>query len=401
VIYTGILHVLMSNDEVKGLMTAAAIPIYAATLTHTGGRKTNEDAIYACKNIDAQQLVKRGYLYIVADGTGGQEGGQTASAMVAAIVSERYYDDDAPDLEAGLRLAVQTAHEALYQLSERVATWSKMSTTIVAAVVHEGYLYLAHVGDSRAYLVRDGQAHLLTRDHVWLEDDENYGSLMRWLGGGQATIEVDTSKIALKEGDKILLCSDGLTNVADREDLEEVVARLPPQVAGEQLIEIANRRGTSDNVSVAVIQYGGVMPKAPRPAWLLPVIAVSILLLVVGTAAFLALRGGENGGGSGMIAGGTITPTLVQKIEGATVATSTTTPTQLATAIAGTRQPTSTPRPVTPTPSPSPTSQHPKPPIASPSSPPTPEPTTEVPSTEPPAPPGEPTTEPPGPGRGQ
>lgn len=340
-------------------MTESTIPIYATALTHVGGRKTNEDAIYACKNIEAQQLATRGHLYIVADGTGGQEGGQTASAMAAAIVSERYYDDNTPDLESGLRTAVQTAHEALYQLSERVATWSKMSTTIVAAVVREGHLYLAHVGDSRAYLIRDGQARLLTRDHVWLEDDENYGSLMRWLGGGQVRVEVDTAKIALKEGDKILLCSDGLTNVVDREDLQDVVAKAPPQVAGEQLIGIANRRGTSDNVSVAVVQYGGIIPKARKPVWLVPAVAVGVLLLVGVVAGLLfASRDTEKGIATSAVVGGTITPTLAQRMEGATLATSTATPTQAATAaILETRQPTSTPRPETPTPTPSPTTR--------------------------------------------
>lgn len=338
-------------------MTAPTVPIYAAALTHPGGRKTNEDAIYACKSVEAQHLTARGYLYIVADGTGGQEGGQTASAMAAAIISERFYDDNAPDIEMSLRTAVQTAHEALHQLSERVTTWSKMSTTLVAAVVQGGYLYVAHVGDSRAYLVRDGQARLLTRDHVWLEDDENYGSLMRWLGGGRATVEVDTAKLALKEGDKVLLCSDGLTNVVDREDLQNVIVRPSPQSAATQLVELANRRGTSDNVSVAVIQYGGDAPKAQRPAWILPaVVAGAVLLVVLGVGLVFASRDTDKNGLSGVSAGGTITPTLAQRIDGGPIATSTPTPTWIApVATDATRQPTSTPRSETPTPLPTPT----------------------------------------------
>jgi len=337
-------------------MNAIAIPIYAAALTDIGGRKTNEDAIYICNNIEAQQLETRGHLYIVADGTGGQEGGQTASAMAAAIIGERFYDDNTSDIEFSLRSAVQTAHEALHELSVKVATWARMSTTIVAAVVQGGNLYVAYVGDSRAYLIRDGQARLLTRDHVWLEDDENYGSLMRWLGGGRATVAVDIVKMSLREGDKVLLCSDGLTNVADREDLQDIVAKLSPQVAAENLIEMANRRGTSDNISVCVIQYGGQAPKVKRPVWLLTLVGFLLLVFVLGAGLLFALgdSGPRNNAG---VVDSSATPTLVRQIEGITSATATATPTPAEMApINDSREPTSTPRPETPTPTSLPTS---------------------------------------------
>lgn len=374
-------------------MNVPVVPVYTAAVTHVGGRKTNEDAIYTSKGIETPQLASRGHLCIVADGTGGQEGGQTASAMAAAIVGERYYDDSTADLEQSMRTAVQTAHEALYELAGKVSTWAKMSTTIVAAVAKDDQLYIAHVGDSRAYLIREGTARLLTRDHVWLEDDENYGSLMRWLGGGRATVEVDTTKIVLKEGDKVLLCSDGLTNVADREDLQGVVAKLSPQAATEQLIELANRRGTSDNVSAAVIQYGGQAPKAKRPAWVLPTVIISVLVFVaLGVWAALFLRDPVDAVDAGTV-DGTATPTLASQIEGVTVATSTATPMLVATAdLDSDKAPTSTPRPETPTPTPRPTLVRQQPtevtlPTQPPATEPTTPPTTEATPTEPPPPP--------------
>ncbi len=246
-------------------METNQMPVYASVLTDAAGRRINEDAVYSCASAETSKIASRGYLYVVADGTGAQEGGQTASSMATAILAEHFYDDDSPDIGESLCRAIKTAHEALYELAQKVTAWAEMSTTIVAAVVHEGQLHIAHVGDSRAYLVRKGEARLLTRDHVWLKDDDNYGALMRWLGGGQrSSVEVDVVAEPLQENDVVVLCSDGLTDVVDREDIQSLVSKSPPQIAAKHLLDLAIHRRTGDNVSVAVIQYGG---KAPTAAW--------------------------------------------------------------------------------------------------------------------------------------
>lgn len=320
------------------------IPIYADVRTDPAGRQLNEDAVYQCSAVPAEKRMARGYLYIVADGTGGQEGGQTASAMATTIIAERFYDDTNPDTGESLRQAIQTAHEALHELAQRVTSWAEMSTTVVAAAIKDGHLYVAHVGDSRAYLIRDGQARLLTRDHVWLQDDENYGSLTRWLGGGGIRhVEVDLVTEPLRENDIIVLCTDGLTDVVGREDIQALVPKVPPQIATRQLVELANRRGTGDNVSVAVIQYGG--KRAAAPVWTRwAAIGAGSLVLLGVVLALIFPRGPGGGGGEG------ITPTRPLRIEGIGV-----TPVSTPTVVVGvrpteiTREPTSTPRPVTPT----------------------------------------------------
>lgn len=327
--------------------------VYASVLTDAAGRRINEDAVYSCTSAEADKIASHGYLYIVADGTGAQEGGQTASSMATAIIAEHFYDNDSPDVSENLRRAIKTAHEALHELAQKITAWAEMSTTVVAAVIHEGQLYIAHVGDSRAYLVRDGEARLLTRDHVWLKDDDNYGALTRWLGGGQlSSVQVDVVTEPLKENDIVVLCSDGLTDVVDREDIQSLVSKSPPQAAAKQLLDLANRRQTGDNVSVGVIQYGGKVPAAAWKRW--------VWIGGGGTAAFLltvvlALVLIHRPGGSDSNYNHPTSTPFERPGQIILENTATLTPTAAVLAPAATREPTSTPMPVTPTPTPRPT----------------------------------------------
>lgn len=359
-------------------MDKKQFPVYDAALADAGGRRINEDAVYTCQAVEADKVATRGRLYIVADGTGAQEGGQTASSMAVTIIGEHFYDNDSLDIGESLRTAIMAAHEALYELAHKVAAWAEMSTTIVAAVLHGGSVYLAHVGDSRAYLVRGGQARLLTRDHVWLQDDENYGALTRWLGGGRRSlVQVDLTSETLQENDVIVLCSDGLTDVVDGADIAALAGKSPPQVAARQLIELANRRGTGDNISAAVIQYGGKAPALPVQRWTWIGAGVAGLV-VLAIALTLALGGGgEDGGGSGGVVDQP-TATLPAQIQ--VDETVSATPTEMVSSVEETRQPTSTPVPATDTPTPRPTRR-----VVVPTKEPTPVPTAVVVATSPPS----------------
>jgi serine/threonine protein phosphatase PrpC len=340
-------------------MDKKEIIVRAVAVTDPGGRRINEDAVYACQEVEADRIAARGRLYIVADGTGAQEGGQTASSMATAIISEHFYDDNSSDIGESLRTAVTTAHEALYELAQKVAAWAEMSTTIVAAVLHQGQLVVAHVGDSRAYLVRGGQARLVTRDHVWLEDDENYGALTRWLGGSRhPSVKVDLTIEALQEGDTIVLCSDGLTDVVDGPEIGTVASKSRPQIAARQLIELANRRRTGDNVSAAVVQYGGKGSGSPMRRWVwigagataLVALLIAVVLVLTGDAE----RGAVDGEAVTDEPAATATATLPARIQVAE--TPTAAPTEIAPSVGETREPTSTPAPSVYTPTPRPTS---------------------------------------------
>lgn len=358
-------------------MDEKKIPIYGAAHTDPGGRRNNEDAVYTCENIEDEKINQRGRLYIVADGTGGQEGGQTASSMAATIISEHFYDETTKDIGESLREATKTAHEALYELAQKVRAWAEMSTTLVAAVVREGTIYIAHVGDSRAYLIRGGEARLLTRDHVWLEDDDNYGALTRWLGGARrSSVEVDVTTETLQEDDTIVLCSDGLTDVADGTDIARVVNKYAPEAASQQLVGLANRLGTGDNISVAVIQYGGKAPASSKKQWAWVGAGGTAL---VGLAAILALLLPTGGGGDGnndLLSSPTATPLAKIEVESTSAPTLTPTPLEMTDSSEeeGDREPTSTPVPATATFTPRPTLRPTDPPPTPTPAPPSPTP---------------------------
>ena len=151
-------------------------PVFTAFgLTDVGGRRTNEDS-FLMPDHHEDKVSSHGRLYVVADGTGGQEGGRTASATAVEVVREKYYDGVSDDVGENLRTAIQTAHRTLFHLANEVPSWRSMSTTLVAVVVKDHRYWVAHVGDSRLYLVRGDKIQQITQDHTWAEYDENLGS---------------------------------------------------------------------------------------------------------------------------------------------------------------------------------------------------------------------------------
>jgi PPM family protein phosphatase len=259
-------------------------PVFAFGLTDVGGRKTNEDAFHMAEQHEASKLANRGRLYVVADGTGGQEGGRTASAWAAEVVAENYYDNASDDIGEGLRTAIQSAHRALFRLADEVPSWRSMSTTLVAVVVKGHEYWVAHVGDSRLYLIRGDKIQQITQDHTWQEDDDNFGSLTRWLGGGdQPTVEVDIHHDTLKEGDVLLLCTDGLYSQISKDDMRDLTRRMNVKSAVQQMISIAKTHGTTDNTTAIAVRVGGSAVEAakiPRPMIFVGAGIAALILLV-------------------------------------------------------------------------------------------------------------------------
>jgi protein phosphatase len=279
----------------------ADISVSSAVLTDPAGRRENEDAVYSCEHIEPGRLSRRGKLYIVADGTGGQAGGGTASAHAIKVVSDTFYEgtNGTGDVGEDLRAAIQAGHRSLYRLAQDAPSWKDMSTTIVATVVQDDQLYVAHVGDSRAYLVRDKKVRQITRDHVWEEDDEQFGSLTRWLGGAEhPTVEVDLSKQTLQEGDVVILATDGLTGHVDEDEMLPVVSTHAVREAAKLMIELAKHHGTKDNVSVAVVRYGGAKIEGAAARQKLIWVGVGIAVTLVLAALGILLARGDGGGES-------------------------------------------------------------------------------------------------------
>ena len=230
-------------------------------------RTNNEDAYYISAGDDPAEN-----LYLVADGMGGCNAGEVASssaieAFLAYFWKEMKHaeNDDMPDLLTG---AIGAANQAVYEKSNSAREYAEMGTTIVAAAVRENRLYVAHVGDSRAYLCRKKELTLLTMDHSYVMELVKLGSITRDEAathpkrnvitraiGIRDEVEADTTIHAVKPGDLLLLCSDGLSGMLKDEEIGKILSRRSPlEQKASLLIEEANRRGGHDNISLILVE---------------------------------------------------------------------------------------------------------------------------------------------------
>ncbi len=252
-------------------------------------REGNEDAVYPLSGVDTGfvpkpgRVAQRGRIFVVADGVGGGTAGAEASRWAVRVAVERYYDLSGPDLGADLRAAIEATNASLYQYLQSTGA-GNAGSTMAAALIHDNVLYIANVGDSRVYLLRDGKAYCQTRDHTLTEEklakglidaeraqtDPDRNVLTRSLGAGPTVLVDLFPPQPLQPGDIVLLCSDGLTDMVPEEEIVRLVSNRSPKRAAQRLIAAANRRGGFDNISVIVVRVGGAPPAggsaAPRAA---------------------------------------------------------------------------------------------------------------------------------------
>ncbi len=235
------------------------------------GRKRghNEDYVDAFRLPDPEKRRKKGELFIVADGMGGHQAGEVASQKAVEAVSHEYYASPAGDVRGALVDAIEKANSLIYRLAQESSSRAGMGTTVVAAVVRGRELHLANVGDSRAYLLRNSKLTQVTRDHSFVQDQIEAGILTpeearthpqrnvvtRALGS-KPDVKVDTFGGQLQPGDTLLLCTDGLSEHVQDEDIAAMLRQYPPKEAVPRLIALANRRGGSDNITALVLQAG-------------------------------------------------------------------------------------------------------------------------------------------------
>ena len=216
-------------------------------------RGNNQDSVYAGPRLLA-----------VADGMGGHAAGDVASKVVIAALE--HLDEDAPsgDMLQAMRQAVYEGSEHLREVIRSAPQLEGMGTTLTAILFAGGRLALCHVGDSRAYLTRDGQTSQITHDDTFVQtliDDGRITAeeatshpqrslLLRALNGQE--VEPDLSMREARAGDRYLLCSDGLSGVVSEETLAEALKDPDPQSTADRLIELALRSGGPDNITVIV-----------------------------------------------------------------------------------------------------------------------------------------------------
>lgn len=224
--------------------------------TDTGRqRTTNEDSYFA-----------RGPLYAVADGMGGAQAGEVASRIAAEAFEPAERGGEAP--EAFLRSVVQSANAQIHTLSQRDSSRSGMGTTLTAALVEGDEISIGHVGDSRAYRLRDGELTLLTSDHSLVEELRRQGrlteeeaethpqrSIITRALGPESEVEVDTMTVRGRPGDIYLICSDGLTTMVKDHRLREILSESDNlDEATTWLVNEANEAGGRDNITVVAFR---------------------------------------------------------------------------------------------------------------------------------------------------
>lgn len=234
------------------------------SLTDVGmKREVNQDYVYTSE----EKVGNLPNLFIVADGMGGHNAGDYASRFTTeCVVSEIEKSREKNPIKL-IRYAIETANSALREKAVEMVDHAGMGTTIVAATIIDDYLYVANVGDSRLYLVDDDISQI-TRDHSLVEEMVRAGKIDRDEArvhpdknkitravGGADDIKVDFFDMKLKAGDMILMCTDGLTNMVDDEEIRRIM-KASEDVAGaaEDLVAAANRNGGRDNIGVVVIE---------------------------------------------------------------------------------------------------------------------------------------------------
>ena len=279
---------------------SSLVHVDIGALTHTGHRReNNEDQFFVAKVTRALQTVmtslapgdvpdradELNHVMVVADGMGGHAAGEIASRMtISALVALALEIPDwilrvdpghAPEIERRAREAIQRVDSMLVERGRQDASLRGMGSTLTAARSYGRDLLIVHVGDSRAYLLRAGQLQRLTRDHTYVQMmvDAGYFSphdvaisdmrhmLTNVLGGSVDEVDVDVDLLGLEDGDRLLLCSDGLTDCVDDETIGVTLQRaLSSREACDRLVQLALDSGGRDNVTVIVASFE--FPKA-------------------------------------------------------------------------------------------------------------------------------------------
>jgi protein phosphatase len=225
--------------------------------TDTGRqRRENEDNAYV-----------QAPLFVVADGMGGAQAGEVASRLAIETFEQARPSSEPP--EARLAGLVRDANHRIYDCSRAESGRAGMGTTVTAAYLHDTHLAIAHVGDSRAYLFRDGELRRLTQDHSLVDELVRQGKLTEEQAaehpqrsiitralGPEPEVEVDTWTYPVRAGDVMLLCSDGLTSMVPEDRVAEIIASADDlEVAADELIREANEAGGRDNITVVLSRF--------------------------------------------------------------------------------------------------------------------------------------------------
>ncbi len=236
----------------------------AFSITDIGERrKINQDYVF-CSETAVGKLPN---LFIVADGMGGHNAGDYASRFCVEFFTQRIRDSELTSPVSMIEAALKDTNEALRSKAEEQIDFEGMGTTFVAAAIFENEMYVANVGDSRLYVIGN-EMRQITEDHSLVEAMVKTGELDRSEArshpnkniitraiGGNETLEPDFFEVSLHDGDIVLMCSDGLTNMLEDETIEQIIRENDNlETAALALVRYANQNGGKDNIAIIIIK---------------------------------------------------------------------------------------------------------------------------------------------------
>lgn len=317
------------------MIPAERAHLKASAITHPGmSGKNNEDryAVAAFRTEGEQPLPV--LFAIVSDGIGGHRAGEIAAEMVVETVSRAVADSNASQPIQTLRESIIHSSQEILVQAESNPDRKGMGATCASTLIIGDRLFIAYVGDSRIYLLRNNQLQQISIDHTWVQEAIDAGILepdkgkehpnahviRRYLGSKQP-VEPDTrlklgqgessersegnQGLHLRPNDQILLCTDGLTDLVKDDEIVKILLENPQDKALKMLVDLANQRGGHDNITIIDIRVPAVLPDATqpislsslptqkkRPVWLIPLIGMLLLLIILLAAigAFFLLR---------------------------------------------------------------------------------------------------------------
>ena len=233
-------------------------------------RRENQDSAGMTPDPPSGVEDPRGVLFVVADGMGGHRAGRRASELAVSTILESYASAPPMEIPDLLRTAMGEANTRVFEEGSRIPAYNAMGTTCSVLVVQDSSAWLGHIGDSKIFLITPAGIRQLTTDHsrVWelfvrgvitreqarVHPERNL--LTRALGT-RPELEADISgPIPLPGGSLLVMCTDGLTNHVEDEEIRRLVVASPPQEAAEALVALANERGGTDNITVQIVEVG-------------------------------------------------------------------------------------------------------------------------------------------------
>jgi protein phosphatase len=231
-------------------------------------RANNEDACGHIVPEDPAELAEKGAVFVVADGMGGHRGGEIASRIAVRTILAFYTAHNDGDRSEALARAFREANQTIIAESVADSALFGMGTTCTALAFRDSLVYYAHVGDSRAYILRNGQLAQITHDHsivgemvrsgIISDEDARHhpkrNVITKSLGAQEDTVaDIPATPMQVEPGDTFMICTDGLTTYLSDEDIGDVLATSTPEEACKSLVKTANERGGRDNITVQVV----------------------------------------------------------------------------------------------------------------------------------------------------